>query len=134
MAGATGSNLKWMTPTKFCGTSRPLGKYNDGSRTWLYCDEDGDGIVLDSESMGSDDIVQGSVGDCYFLAALAAAVSDCSVATDLIDETFEDVGTFLGETSVIWRGSPCRNPGTGFLGFRILGFPPAGVILYQGFC
>ena len=42
-------------------------------------------------------------------------------------------GTFLGETCNL-RGSPQQNPSTGDLGFCMLGFAPAGVILYWGVC
>ena len=42
-----------------------------------------------------DDIQQGSIGDCYFLAALATVVHHHPTITDdLIDETYEEQGIY----------------------------------------
>lgn len=37
------------------------------------------------------DTAQGSLGDCYFLSAVAATIGDPSIRSDLIDESLEEV-------------------------------------------
>ena len=86
--------VEWHPPPKFCATSRPLGRTVAGGSTWLYSDEDGDGHVSAQSAQNADDVVQGSLGDCYLLSALALATRDCGVCEDLIDATFEDAGAY----------------------------------------
>ena len=87
--------VTWQPPPKFCATPRPMGVRGDGIGTWLYSDSDGDGVVSAAESMKPTDVVQGSVGDCYFLSALAAVVfHHPDLADDLIDETYEEQGIY----------------------------------------
>ena len=86
--------VEWHPPPKFCATSRPLGRTAAGASTWLYSDEDGDGHVSAQSAQNADDVVQGSLGDCYLLSALALATRDCGVCEDLIDATFEDAGAY----------------------------------------
>jgi hypothetical protein len=111
--------VTWQPPSKFCATSRPMGVRGDGVGTWLYSDADGDGVVSAAESMLPTDIVQGSVGDCYFLSALAAVVfHHPDLADDLIDETYEEQGMYgvsfwqHGSWRMTWVDSyfPCYRP------------------------
>lgn len=98
--------VTWQPPWKFSHLKRPLGVRHDGVPTWLYSDNDKDGIVSAAESMETADAVQGSVGDCYFLAALAAVVQHHpDLAEDLIDETHEAQGIY-GVT--LWRRGKWR--------------------------
>jgi len=85
----------WKRPPQFCRCRKPIGKTQEGKRTWLYSDETGDGISSAVESMQVEDIEQGSVGDCYFLSAICAAISHSpNVADDLILETYEEHGIY----------------------------------------
>mmetsp|Transcript_43064 Transcript_43064/g.131142 ORF Transcript_43064/g.131142 Transcript_43064/m.131142 type:complete len:516 (-) Transcript_43064:151-1698(-) len=112
--------VTWQPPSKFASTSRPLGvRGDDGLPTWLYSDNDGDGVASAAESMETDDIRQGSVGDCYFLAALSAVVQHHpDLADDLIDETYEEYGIYGvsfwngGKWRMTWVDSyfPCYRP------------------------
>ena len=87
--------VSWNGPSAFCACKRPLGKRADGLPTWLYSDSDGDGVVTAAESMSATDVVQGSVGDCYFISALSAMVDHHPVlCDDLIDETYEASGIY----------------------------------------
>lgn len=111
------ATLQWKGPESFCVTKRPLGKRCDGTPTWLYSDADSDGVAscLDVDA---GEICQGSLGDCYFLCALAACVRDMAIADDLIDEEFEDVGIYgvsfwvEGHWEMVWvdRSFPCYRP------------------------
>lgn len=111
------ATLQWKGPESFCVTKRPLGKRCDGKSTWLYSDADSDGMssCLDVDA---GEICQGSLGDCYFLCALAACVRDMAIADDLIDEEFEDVGIYgvsfwvEGHWEMVWvdRNFPCYRP------------------------
>jgi len=111
------ATLQWKGPESFCVTKRPLGKRFDGTPTWLYSDADSDGVAscLDVDA---GEICQGSLGDCYFLCALAACVRDMAIADDLIDEEFEDVGIYgvsfwvEGHWEMVWvdRNFPCYRP------------------------
>ena len=96
-----------------------MGVRGDGVPTWLYSDDDGDGVVSAAESMQATDILQGGVGDCYFLSALAAAVSQHpDLADDLVDETYEEQGIYGvsffvdGGWTMIWVDGfmPCYRP------------------------
>lgn len=69
--------------------------------------------------MEADDVRQGSVGDCYFLAALSAVVQHHpDLADDLIDETYEEHGIYgvslwrRGRWRMTWVDSffPCYRP------------------------
>jgi hypothetical protein len=85
--------VTWQPPSSFCATKRPLGMRGDGLPTWLYSDETGDGVATAAESMKADDVMQGSVGDCYFLCSLAAVVwGHPDLCDDLIDEEYEEAG------------------------------------------
>jgi len=64
--------VTWQPLTKFATTPKPMGLRGDGVPTWLYSDSDDDGVVSAAESMETNDVRQGSVGNCYFVAALAA--------------------------------------------------------------
>ena len=111
--------VSWQPPPKFSKTRTPLGMRGDGVPTWLYSDNDGDQIVSAAESMNVTDVAQGSVGDCYFLSALAAAVQHHpDLADDLIDETYEEQGIYgvsfwiRGKWRMVWVDSyfPCYRP------------------------
>ena len=54
----------------------------------------GDDGVASGFDMESWEVCQGSLGNCYLLCALAAAVRDFALSDELIDEEFEDVGIF----------------------------------------
>lgn len=112
--------VTWQPPSSFCMSKRPLGTRADGVPTWLYSDNDGDGVVSAAESMEASDIAQGSVGDCYFLSALASAVwAHPDLCDDLIDETYEESGIYgvsfwqHGAWQMVWVDSyfPCYRPG-----------------------
>lgn len=83
-----GSNgVSWQPPSRFCATKRPLGRRGDGVATWLYAD---DGTAYDD--MNAEDVVQGGLGNCYFLASLAGLCKNYpSICDELIDETHEEV-------------------------------------------
>ena len=82
--------VEWKTPKDFCLTTRPLGKSERTSEpTWLYDDS---GSLEDNQT--ADDVQQGSLGDCYFLSALALATRDKFVCSDLIDDSLEAAGIY----------------------------------------
>ena len=112
--------VTWQPPASFCVSKRPLGTRADGFPTWLYSDSDGDGIASAAESMQASDIAQGSVGDCYFLSALASVVwAHPDLCDDLIDETYEEAGIYgvsfwqHGAWEMVWVDGyfPCYRPG-----------------------
>ena len=112
--------VTWQPPSSFCLTKRPLGIRADGLPTWLYSDSDGDGVASAAESMEASDIAQGSVGDCYFLSALASVVwAHPDLCDDLIDETYEEHGIYgvsfwqHGAWHMVWVDGyfPCYRPG-----------------------
>ena len=111
--------VSWQPPQKFTSLPRPLGVRGDGVPTWLYSDNNRDGVVSAAEGMELSDSAQGSVGDCYFLSALAAAVHHHpDLADDLIDETYEEHGIYgvsfwlRGKWRMIWVDAyfPCYRP------------------------
>ena len=109
--------VTWQSPGNFCTTKRPMTKRaSDQVPTWLYSDESGDGAACAVEAMSADDIAQGSVGDCYFLASLAAVVQHHpTIAEDLIDETYEEQVRALpllclpgpGASATYFAATPC---------------------------
>jgi len=111
------ASVAWKGPESFCPAKRPLGKRKDGTPTWLYSDEDKDGVASCTDMNGCE-VCQGSLGDCYLICALATAVGDLSLADDLIDEEFEDVGIYgvslwvQGRWEMVWvdRNFPCYRP------------------------
>ena len=89
--------MSWQAPGKFCVSHKPLGVRADGEATWLYCHDGGKHKETEAASaldMDEGMICQGSLGDCYLLAALAAVVREDIISDDLIDEEFEDVGIY----------------------------------------
>ena len=112
--------VTWQPPSNFCQSKRPLGMRADGVPTWLYTDNTGDGVVTAAESMEASDIMQGSVGDCYFLSALSSVIwAHPDLADDLIDETYEELGIYgvsfwqNGAWNMVWVDGyfPCYRPG-----------------------
>jgi len=111
------TGVTWQPPSYFCKTKRPLGiRGVDGVPTWLYSDQDGDTVVTATEAMQLHDVAQGSVGNCYFLSALAAVVQKHpDICDDLIDETYEEQGIYgvsfwtAGGWCMVWVDSyfPC---------------------------
>jgi len=61
------------------------------------------------------DAAQGSLGNCYFISAVAATMGDVSVRSDLIDESLEECGIYgvsffvRGRWRMVWVDSyfPC---------------------------
>jgi len=114
------NGVSWQPPWKFSTITRPMGvRQHDGVPTWLYSDKDGDGCVSAAESMEVEDAIQGSVGDCYFLAALSAVIQHHpELAEDLIDETYEEQGIYgvtfwrRGKWKMTWVDGyfPCYQP------------------------
>lgn len=111
--------VSWQPPWKFSTLKRPMGVRYDGVPTWLYSDNDKDGVVSAAESMEAEDVMQGSVGNCYFLAALSAVVQQHpDLAEDLIDETYEEQGIYgvtfwiNGRWQMTWVDCyfPCYQP------------------------
>ncbi len=112
--------VTWQPPSSFCVSKRPLGTRADGLPSWLYSDNNGDGVVTAAESMEASDIAQGSVGDCYFLSALSSVVwAHPDLCDDLIDETYEEAGIYgvsfwqHGAWQMVWVDGyfPCYRPG-----------------------
>jgi hypothetical protein len=138
-------HAKWCTPPQFCLSKRPMGKnITTGEPTWLcesplssytnlllfiYClvckcthhftwynatDDDKDADAVD-DVQSAEDVSQGSLGDCYFLSALALATRDSLECTELIDDSMESAGiygvTFKvdGKWRMVWVDSffPC---------------------------
>jgi hypothetical protein len=100
-------------PWAICGTKRPLGHNSRGEKSWLF-------HCLDGEDCGMDahDVKQGSLGDCYFLSALALVATDTCCADGLVDDVFDAVGCFgvsfwvRGRWQMVWVDSffPCYTP------------------------
>ena len=69
-----GVKVSWEGPWAICGTKRPLGQNSRGEKSWLF-------HCLEGEDCGMDahDVKQGSLGDCYFLSALALVATDTQV-------------------------------------------------------
>ena len=87
--------VEWQPPPRFSTARRPCGVNTKGEPTCLYADlDEAMGATSAQVARNADDVVQGSLGDCYFMSALALAPSDASVCDDLIDATFEDVGIY----------------------------------------
>ena len=71
--------------------------------------------AMAEHAMQPGDVVQGNVGNCYFLSAVATAVSDREVRRELIDATFEEAGIYgvsfflRGRWRMVWVDSyfPC---------------------------
>lgn len=111
---STGVDVDWQPPEFFCAGGHPLGKRPDGKPTWLYCNKPADQSSNCLE-MSAEDIVQGSLGESYFLCALAAAINDVGICDNIIDDEFEDCGIYgvsffiNGKWQMIWVDSlfPC---------------------------
>jgi hypothetical protein len=109
--------IRWQPPEHFCAARRPLGHRPDGGRTWLYYDEHAGGSEP-ATAMAEAEVVQGSLGDCYLLCALAAVTRDAGVDDALIDEQFEDAGVYGvslwldGRWRMVWVDAffPCYAP------------------------
>ena len=105
--------VQWCTPPGFCLSKRPLGKsLVTGKPTWLYDDKDAASVETEQTA---EDVDQGSLGDCYFLSALALATRDALECSELIDDSLEAAGIFGvsffvdGKWAMVWVDSyfPC---------------------------
>jgi calpain-15 len=83
-----------------------LGKnITTGQPTWLY--DDKEATSTDAEQ-SADDVSQGSLGDCYFLSALALSTRDALECAELIDDSMEEAGIYGvtfnvdGRWTVVW--------------------------------
>lgn len=114
---STGVDIGWQPPEHFCAGGHPLSKSPDGKPTWLHCHKHDDQSSNCLE-LSAEDIVQGSLGESFFLCALAAAINDVGICDDLIDGEFEDCGIYgvslfiNGKWQMIWVDSlfPCFRP------------------------
>lgn len=105
--------VSWEGPWTICGTKRPLGQNSRGERSWLF-------HCLEGEACGMDahDVRQGSLGDCYFLSALALVATDTCCADGLVDDVFDATGCYgvsfwvHGRWQMVWVDSffPCYTP------------------------
>eukprot|EP00736_Rhodelphis_marinus_P011527 Rmarinus@m.1151 len=117
------TEIAWLRPHKFCATPGPEGwssAEKGRRRSYLYAHEKGS-TTDDAEGIDPEDVTQGSLGDCYFLAAVSAVVQDRRLRKDIIDEVFEEFGvygvTFFvnGRWTMVWVDSafPCRRSRSG---------------------
>ncbi|GMI12142.1 hypothetical protein TrVE_jg34 [Triparma verrucosa] len=79
----------WEGPWAVCGSGRPLGRNTRGEPSWLFHAKEGEEDLMDAE-----DVQQGSLGDCYFLTALALVSTDTECTASLIDESLEQHGCY----------------------------------------
>lgn len=82
-------HLSWEGPWVICGTRRPLGTNSRGEASWLFHRLDGEECGLDAH-----DVQQGSLGDCYFLSALALVATDTCCADGLVDDELDAAGCY----------------------------------------
>ena len=95
--------VEWHGPWSICGTKRPLGTNSRGERSWLF-------HCLEGEEHGMDanDVQQGSLGNCYFLSALALVATNCVCADGLVDDALDQAGCYgvsfwvEGEWKMVW--------------------------------
>jgi hypothetical protein len=69
-AGSTAAHLENLIGKWFLGTDRPIAKSADGKTTYTYRQANGS-LFKDGATYA--DVIQGDVGNCYFLAGLAEA-------------------------------------------------------------
>ena len=95
--------VEWHGPWSICGTKRPLGTNSRGEKSWLF-------HCLEGEEHGMDanDVQQGSLGNCYFLSALALVATNCVCADGLVDDALDQAGCYGvsfwvgGEWKMVW--------------------------------
>ncbi|KAL1504086.1 hypothetical protein AB1Y20_010496 [Prymnesium parvum] len=103
--------VRWLSLRELYGKPHV---WPDGRASFLYKYRHHAAEITDAAPPG--DSIQGSVGDCYFLSAVTAAMSDLAVRRDLIDESLEAAGiygvTFFlrGRWRMVWVDSyfPCH--------------------------
>jgi hypothetical protein len=117
--------VRWLSLRELYG---PAHRWPNGQASYLYAYERPqhtrsqdtvDMNAMAEHAMNPSDVVQGNVGNCYFLSAVATAVSDVAVRRQLIDATFEAAGIYgvsfflRGRWRMVWVDSyfPCHHVG-----------------------
>ena len=103
-------DVRWLSLRELCGEPH---RWPGGRRSYLYAYERHAAEVDDFSQPALP--IQGSVGNCYLLSAVAATMGDRSVRRDLIDESLEDAGIYgvslymRGRWRMVWVDSyfPC---------------------------
>ena len=85
----TDVQVTWEGPWVICGTKRPLAHNSRGEPSWLFHCLEGEECGLDAR-----DVKQGSLGDCYFLSALALVATDTCCADGLVDDALDAAGCY----------------------------------------
>ena len=114
--------MRWLSLRELYG---PAHRWPNGQASYLYAYERPqhtrsqdtvDMNAMAEHAMNPSDVVQGNVGNCYFLSAVATAVSDVAVRRQLIDATFEAAGiygvSFFLREGGGWSGSTPTFPAT----------------------
>ena len=92
------------------GTKRPLAHNSRGEPSWLFHCLEGEECGLDAR-----DVKQGSLGDCYFLSALALVATDTCCADGLVDDALDASGCYgvsfwvQGAWQMVWVRSEVNN-------------------------
>jgi hypothetical protein len=109
----TDVQVTWEGPWVICGTKRPLAHNSRGEPSWLFHCLEGEECGLDAH-----DVTQGSLGDCYFLSALALVATDTCCADGLVDDALDAAGCYgvsfwvQGAWQMVWVDGyfPCYTP------------------------
>ena len=103
--------VRWLNLRELYGAPH---RWPGGRASHLYAYEH-HAVELHDEAAQMGQVVQGGVGNCYFLSAVAAAMGDLDVRRDMIDESLEEAGIYgvsfflRGRWRMVWVDSyfPC---------------------------
>ena len=82
--------VRWLNLRELYGAPH---RWPGGRASHLYAYEH-HAVELHDEAAQMGQVVQGGVGNCYFLSAVAAAMGDLDVRRDMIDESLEEAGIY----------------------------------------